>query len=301
MNPYNIIVINDHGSVTGGAAQVAIDSLNALADAGYNVTFISSVGPVDATIDQNRVKVHNFGFYDLVGNPSKLSASLYGLWEPRCSEKLDKILSEYDSAKTIIHLHTWSKSLSSSIVRTIVKRGFKIVCTLHDYFSICPNGGLYDFQHQQQCNLIPMSFSCISNNCDSRSYLQKLWRVGRQCIQKYYGLMPDGITNFITVSDYSETILRKFLPNNAIYYRVSNPINVEKAPPAMPNGNSAFSFIGRLSPEKGAVVFAKAAKRSGVSARFIGSGKEHAGILSINPDSEMLGWQAHNEVIKMIA
>jgi glycosyltransferase involved in cell wall biosynthesis len=300
MKPENIIVINDHGTVTGGAAQVAISSLNYLADAGYNVTFISSAGTVDDSIDQSKVRVHNFGFYELMSNPSRLSAALYGIWDPRCAQKLDEILKEFVPNNTIIHLHTWSKSLSSSIIRKIIKRKFPFVCTLHDYFSVCPNGGLYDFQRQEHCNLKPMSLSCALTNCDARSFSQKLWRVGRQCVQQIFGKMPEGVSNFITLSDYSENILRKYLPHNADYYRVGNPISVVKASPASPQESSVFSFVGRLSPEKGAVVFARASKLSGVHARFVGAGNEYACILSENSDSEMVGWQSHDDVLQKI-
>lgn len=296
----NIIVLNDYGSVTGGATQVALSSLNALADAGHTVSFIFSVGPVDRGIDRSRVKVHSFGFHDLLSNPSRFSAALYGLWDLRCAAQFAKILDSYSPVDTIIHLHSWSKSLSSSVVRTAVKRGFNIVCTLHDYFTVCPNGGLYDYQLQHACNIEPMSFSCISSNCDARSYSQKLWRVGRQLVQQHIGKIPDGITNYITVSDYSEKIFSRFLPRDAVFYRVSNPITIEKQSPAMPQYNSDFSFVGRLSPEKGAVLFAKASKLSGVCASFIGDGQEHAGILAANPDSKMLGWLSHDAVIQKI-
>jgi hypothetical protein len=40
-----VIVLSDYGHVSGGAAQVAISSLNGPAAAGLDVIFVSSVGP----------------------------------------------------------------------------------------------------------------------------------------------------------------------------------------------------------------------------------------------------------------
>jgi len=296
----NIIVLNDHGSVTGGAAQVAIASLNALADAGHQVIFVSSVGPIDPSIDTSRIKVVNFGFHDLIGNPSKLSAAWRGIWDRRCAEKFGELLNNYEPNETIIHLHTWVKSLSSSVVREAIKRKFKIVCTLHDYFSVCPNGGLYDYQQMRACKLVPMSLACLSTNCDSRSYAQKLWRVTRQAAQRKVGGMPDGVSGFITVSEYSEQILRRWLPKDAKFYRVHNPIDIEKAPSADPSKNNAFTFVGRLSSEKGASLFANAAFKANIKAVFAGSGSEERVIRKLNPNAELLGWQDRSGVVQTI-
>lgn len=296
----NIIVLNDYGFVSGGAAQVAIASLNALADAGHHVTFISSVGPIDQSIDSKRIRVINFGYYDLIGNPSKLSAVWFGIWDYRCAKRFGELLNAYDPNETIIHVHTWIKSLSSSVVREALKRKFKIVCTLHDYFSVCPNGGLFNYQLSHSCQLVPMSIACISTHCDPRSYSQKLWRVVRQMVQLRLGHIPDGIVNFITISDYSESLFRKWLPENAKFYRVHNPIVIDKMPPADPSNNTAFTFLGRLSYEKGAALFAAAALKANVKAVFVGSGPQEVIIRNINPNVELRGWQDRAGVIQAI-
>jgi len=135
-----------------------------------------------------------------------------------------------------------------------------------------------------------MSIACIANNCDSRNYAQKLWRVGRQAVQNRFGSIPDGIGHFITVSDYSESIMRPLLPANSRFFRVRNPIDVEKLPPSANADHDAFTFVGRLSPEKGASVFAAAAQQARVRGRFVGSGGEQGRITAINPAAELRGW-----------
>lgn len=296
----NIIVLNDHGSITGGAAQVAIASLNALADVGHQVIFVSSVGPIDPSIGTSRIKVVNFGFHDLTGNPSKSSAAWHGIWDSRCAIRLGELLDSYNPDETVLHLHTWTKSLTSSVIRAACKRKFKIVCTLHDYFSVCPNGGFYNYQNLTQCNLSPMSLSCVTTNCDSRSYAQKFWRVARQSIQRNFGSIPDGISAFITISDYSEAILKKWLPQSKRFYRVYNPIDINKMPPVDLKTNTAFTFIGRLSPEKGATLFADAVLKANAQAIFVGSGPEEKAVRELNPNAELRGWQERSGVIQAI-
>jgi len=295
-----IIILNDYGFINGGATQVAIASLNALAMHGFDVTFVSSVGPIAATIDRNLVNVINFNQHDLLSNPSRVKAAINGLWNFQTAMNFESLLKQYDPKDTIIHLHSWVKSLSSSVVHRAIKMGFKIVCTLHDYFSVCPNGGFYNYQLKKACALAPMSLACIANNCDARNYSQKLWRVTRQAIQSNVGGIPNEIKHFITVSDYSENLLRPFLPSTARFFRVRNPIEINKYPLPNAGNNEAFTFIGRLSTEKGGVLFAKAAKLTGVKAVFVGNGSEEKNIRDANPSAEILGWQNREGVIQAI-
>jgi len=295
-----VIVLCDHGYVSGGGAQVAISSLNALAEQGLDVTFVSSVGPVAADINRDLVSVVNFGLHDLLGNPSRLQASIMGVWDSRCATRFSKLLEGFGTKDTIIHLHTWAKSLSPSVASVALRRGFKIVCTLHDYFAVCPNGGLYNFQQQAPCLLQPLSFDCITCNCDSRSYAQKLWRVGRQIVQNRYGGIPGKLKNFITVSDYSESLLRPWLPSTAKLYRVNNPIDIEKQEPSIAGGNSVFSFVGRISSEKGPHIFGEAARLAGVRSVFVGAGPMEESVAIVNPSAEFLGWHNRSGVIQAI-
>jgi glycosyltransferase involved in cell wall biosynthesis len=295
-----IIVLNDHADIVGGAAQVAISSLNSFADAGFDVTFVSAVGPVSSLVDQERVRVVCFEQFDLVGNPSLLDAAINGVWNSHASRKLGELLSEYDSNDTIIHLHTWVKSLSSSVIYEIYSRRFKLVCTLHDYFTVCPNGGFYNYQMKKHCNLAPMSLSCFFSHCDSRSYVQKIWRFSRHLVQHKIAGMPDDIDNYISISNYSEQILRRFLPMRANIFRIKNPIMVDRFPPSQPSDSNVFSFIGRFSPEKGGVLFAKAARNLNAVTQFVGSGVEESSIRNILPNANFLGWQDRNGVLKAL-
>lgn len=292
-----IIVVNDHGSVTGGAAQVAIASLNALADAGHNVTFVSSVAPVDKNIDTQKVRVVNFGFDDLRGNPSRLKAAIHGIWDIQCAKQFGSVLDEYDRKNTVIHLHTWVKSLSSSVIYEALKRNFKVVVTLHDYFTVCPNGGLYNYTTQQHCAVRAMSVTCALTNCDPRSFPQKMWRFVRHTIQNKLAAIPGGLINFISVSDYSESLLRPYLQPDANFFRVRNPINIEKTPFRTDIQSDAFTFVGRLSPEKGATLFARAASMANVKAVFVGQGDEAEAIRKVNPEAELAGWKDRLGVI----
>ena len=50
-----IIIINDYASIQGGAAQVAITSATALANAGYHISFVYATGGVDPLLQNHKI------------------------------------------------------------------------------------------------------------------------------------------------------------------------------------------------------------------------------------------------------
>ena len=140
----NIIVINDYGFANGGASKVAISSLNRLAESGHPIFFVYSVGPLSSEVNTNLVSAHNLGGYDLVDNPSRINALLSGLWNRHAVLKLRRILEIVGSDDSIVHVHSWTKSLSSAIFDELKRFDMKVCLTLHDYFLVCPNGGLFN-------------------------------------------------------------------------------------------------------------------------------------------------------------
>lgn len=293
-----VIVINDYGSITGGAGQVAISSLNALAESGLDVTFLSGVLPIDKGINLEKVRAINFGLYDFLQCKNRVQASLDGIWNFYSARVFAKLLDEYNPSNTVIHIHGWLKSFSPSIMQQALRRRFRVVITLHDYFTICPNGGLYNYQTRKHCNLRPMSAGCLLENCDSRSYSHKLWRFSRQFIQNKFAYMPSGVKNFISVSSYSELFLKKYLPSNAKIFNIRNPVDVKQREFSWSRKSENFVFVGRLSPEKGGALFAGAATKAKVKAVFVGDGPEKTNILMLCPNAELRGWCNRSSVIE---
>jgi len=124
---------------------------------------------------------------------------------------MTELLATLDPATTIVHVHCWTKALSSSVVAAVARAKFPMVMTLHEYFTACPTGCLYLHRDRKVCTLTPMSVACIVKNCDSRSYLYKAYRVVRQLVQRTFGRIPSGIGEFITVSEFSRSVIERYL------------------------------------------------------------------------------------------
>lgn len=297
----NIIIVNDFADVNGGAGQVALTSAIALANLRHHVVVFSAVSPVMPTLREFGVDVIVTGQHAIAQDKNRLRASVQGIWNFKAQNTMDDLLASLNPKETVVHIHSWTSALSSSVIRAAIKSGFNVVCTFHDYFSACPNGGFFDFQKREICTETPLSFACISRNCDVRSYPQKLWRVARQVVQNRLGLMPSGIRHFIAVSDFSLAILKPFLPSNASVYRINNPINVERRECIDSSKNDAFTFVGRLSPEKGSDLFARAAKKAGLSPVFVGEGRLRETIVEICPQAQITGWVTGDQVQEYVS
>jgi glycosyltransferase involved in cell wall biosynthesis len=293
----HIIIINDFAHINGGVGQVALSSAMALSDKGYPIIVFSAVPPVMSELDRQNLKIICTNQHEIMKDPNRVRSFLQGIWNPIAMRSMANLLDTFDSSNTVIHVHSWTKALSSSVVRVAIKKGFKVICTMHDYFLSCPNGGFFNYRENQICSVLPLSRQCILKNCDVRSYPQKLWRIGRQIAQKNFGLIPGGIKHFIAVSDFSRRLLHPFLPKDANIYLVSNPVNVSKGEPAKVSFNNAFIYVGRLSKEKGPHLFARAASALGIKAVFVGDGPMRNQLSHIYTSSTFTGWLSPHEVI----
>ena len=232
----NIIIINDFAYVEGGASSVALSSAIGLAKLGFHVTLFAAVKPVMQDLIDNGVNVILTDQYDILSDNNRLRAAVQGIWNFKAARLLEDYLEQIEPSETIVHLHIWVKSLSSSLIPKIIRKKVKLICTLNDYFIACPNGGFFNYKKNKICDLKPLSWRCALQNCDARNYTHKVWRFIRQCIQKKIGMIPAKINNFITVSEFNKNILKSYLPSdcncftipNLILSHYDNPIAVER-------------------------------------------------------------------------
>lgn len=294
----DLIILNDYAHVNGGAARVALDSAVALAKQGHRVRLLAAVGPIAEELKEVGVRVTLTNQYDIKSDPFPVRAATQGIWNVRAARCITEILRECDPLTTVVHVHGWSKALSSSAIHAAVTANFSVVVTLHDYFYACPNGAFFNFQRREMCKLRPLSGACLQENCDRDGYSQKLWRSIRQGIQNHFGFSPQGPQNFIVLSELAEQILGPFLPPDATLYRIPNPIDAVQELPVDVASNYEFMSVGRLSVEKGLELFAEAAKQLGCVATFVGEGPSRAEITRINPQSQITGWLPPDQVVR---
>lgn len=285
------IILNDFAFVNGGAGQVAIDTAVMLAERGVDTCLFTAVGPVEERLlHVENLRVICLGQYDILREPSRIRAIIQGIWNYTAQKHLSDLLREFDPKATIIHVHTCQKALSSSCIYQAKRMGFKVIYHMHDYGIACPNLGFYDYQAKAVCTKRAMHMACISSNCDARHYTHKIWRCMRQFVQNYVIRMPKDLDGYVAVSEFSYKILQPYLSDHTFVKIVPNPCRINAMQRIPVEKNAAFVFVGRLSPEKNPLLFAKCAKRMGVPALFIGEGSEKEAIKKVNPEAVLYGW-----------
>ena len=289
--PLTVVIALDHAFVSGGQSRVAFDSALGLKAQGHRPIVFAAVGPIDPLFAAHGIEVVCLDQSDLVHNPSKIAAARQGIWNAAAAAELGQLLAGLPRGRGVIHVHGWAKALSPAIARPIAAAGHPAIYTMHEFFLLCPNGGFYNYRSAQPCGLEPLSAACWATNCDSRSYSRKLWRNVRQTVMQQGARLPEVFGDVILISDFQRGVVGDRLPDAARVHLVSNPIAVADLGPKPDPAAGEFTFVGRLSPEKGVLVFAEAARRLGVKPVFVGEGPMRAELASRYPEAELRGWQ----------
>jgi glycosyltransferase involved in cell wall biosynthesis len=290
----HVVVLNDFCFVQGGASKVAIDEAIALREHGIAVTFLAPVGPPCEALRDAGVRIVCLDQPELADVARHPSAALLGLSNRPACRALRGLLAVLDPARSIVHLHGYTKALSAFPALAAHEAGFRVVCTLHDFFTACPNGAFYDYRREAPCELTALSFSCMTTHCDKRHVLHKGYRVMRGMVQRHVAQFPSCVRDYITLSRRSAALLAPYLPDDAMFYPLENIIDIARRPPVDPAANRELLVLGRLDAEKGVLFAAEAARGAGWPIVFAGDGTERQALQTAG--ANVTGWLSAEQV-----
>lgn len=295
-NKKTIIIVNDFNYVQGGASKVAIQTAKILKNnTDYRIIFFSAVNKPEENIDG--IEYISTNQNEALNEKNKLKGIINGIYNFKAKNEFKKLLLTLDRKNTIIHVHGWTKALSSSIFDIAFKMKFKVVLTLHDYFTACPNGGYFNYKKNEICHLKPLSWKCIKCNCDSRNYAFKIYRVIRQFVQNKIVKLNDKLEYVITISEFSEKILKQTLNPNTKITRIYNPIEIDPQKEKIEyTKNKYYLYVGRVSKEKGVNLFCKAITELKLKGIVVGDGSEKEKLQNEYPNIQFVGWKNSDEV-----
>ena len=291
----NVVIINDFNYTQGGASKIAIDTARILSEYGIKVYFFSAVNKNEENL--KGITYISTNQNEALKEKNKIKGAINGIYNFKAKRELKQLLKQLEPENTIIHVHGWTKALSSSIFDIAFKMKFKIVITLHDYFTACPNGGYFNYKQNEICQLNPLSRKCIKCNCDSRNYGFKLYRIIRQFVQNKIVRLNDKLEYAISVSDLNEKILKQTLGKNTKITRIYNPIDMDENEEKVDAlKNEYYLYVGRVSKEKGVDVFCQAITELGYKGIVVGDGEEKNKLEKEFPNIEFTGWKNKGDV-----
>jgi glycosyltransferase involved in cell wall biosynthesis len=295
----SVIVLNDFCHAQGGASRVAIDEAIALRASGLRVQFLGATGPIDQDLVDSGVSVICLDQPELADARHRVRAASGAMWNLAAWRTMRAVLAPLDPRRTIVHLHGYTKALSTSPAVAARRAGFATICTLHDFFTACPNGAFYNYRRHEPCTLRALSPECLVTACDKRSTVHKAYRVVRGVIQRSVARFPACVSHYIALSRRSAAVLRPYLPADAQLYPLANIIDVRHAPPVDPGANAPLMVVGRLDEEKGVVLAALTAAFAGFPIVFVGDGPRRAAIEATG--AHVTGWLSAADVQRELA
>src|SRR5215472_15121540 len=129
------VVLNDFCHAQGGASRVAIDEAIALHAAGIAVTFLGAVGPVCDELRGTGIRTICLDQPALADVARRPLAALGTLWNLPAYRAMQSLLAALDRRQTIVHLHGYTKALTTTPALAARRAGFATVCTLHDFYA----------------------------------------------------------------------------------------------------------------------------------------------------------------------
>lgn len=295
-----LVIINDRSVGRGGATGLAMLSAEKLAERGHEVVYLAADAGHNADLTSAGVTVLGAGGTALM-KKGKVQALTQGLYNPSAVGFLRRWIAEEGRPDDVYHLHGWAQTFSPGVFRALRPVRNRLVVHAHDFFLACPNGGYWNYQKTEFCPFRPMSASCITSNCDKRSFPQKVWRLARHAVrQALFSFGQNGPQILLIHPSMADYLARAGFSRDALV-TVRNPVIPFCSEPVSASQNKSFVFVGRLDTEKGPDVAARAAAAANVPIMMIGEGPQAETIRNACPHAEMLGWRDRTQLPELLA
>lgn len=270
MSLKRIVIVHDRIEARGGATGLARLSALEYAKKGYKVTYVTGARD-DSSLADYGIETIALAQQDLASG-YRAGSVLSGVYNNRTVKEIGDWISMNDSPDTAYHLHNWAQILSPSVFQALRAVAPRTVVSCHDFFNVCPNGGLLHFPSGKPCELKPMSAACWASQCDKRGPLEKYWRMVRHITLNRVADFDHNAMTFVCLHDGMEKIMREAGFQPRMLHSIANPARAYSNVRVEAEKNDTFIYVGRLNEEKGADLAVAAAQEAGVPLTLIGEG-----------------------------
>lgn len=295
------IIVNDYDYVQGGASKVAIQTANILFSKGYNVIFFCSVSDSNKSILNPNIKKVSCNQNDSLSKKN-ISGLIQGLNNKKAQKAFDSLLNGIED-DIVVHIHGWTKALSSSFIKSVRKRkNVRVILTLHDFFTVCPNGGFFNYKKNKICKKKPLSLQCVCSNCDSRNYILKLYRLARIIKQNHFNKFLKNIDGYISISQLQYDVLSPYLKDKKIYFAY-NPTSIIKVNDDRIKAEefTDYLYVGRVTKDKGIDLLCEYFSKINKKLNVVGTGDLEDELIEKYKENKNIvfhGWKSQIEVYK---
>lgn len=271
-----ILIASKFFYTRGGAELVAINTRRMLMEQGHSVRVLAMSCPENIALEESESFPPQVSLFGSFGDKLKGVRRMLGMDGVR--EAVRRALDEFEP--DVVHLHNVHSYLSPLVASEAHERGIRVVWTLHDYKLICPAYSCRrpDGSICEECFKNPMGVlrhRCMKNSLPASfvGYLEaRRWNRSRieKMVDAY--IAPSAFMGQKMAQagfDRSKIkVLCNFVDPDKLdaLRRTDDAASLKTAPAPY------FTYIGRLSAEKGVETMLRAAERADVALKVAGIG-----------------------------
>lgn len=252
-----ILLVNKYNYLRSGAERYIFNLRRLLKAKGHTVKVFAMQHPRNqpATYDRYFVPYIDFRNLTLV---RRIEAIPRVIWFPKAARQIAQVLDIFHP--DVVHISNIYHQLSPSILVPIYQRNIPSIHRLHDYKLICPNYLLYT--QQAPCTRCRNGnyFQAVQYRCMHGSLAWSLLAAIEMTIHKKWRIYERYVSIFTTPSAFLKNTAQSFgIPARQILH-IPNLLHSEEFTLSKSDG-SYFSYIGRLSHEKGLLTLLQAMRQ----------------------------------------
>lgn len=296
-----VLSINNYHYRRGGSDVVYLEHAELMESQGMSNAFFSMNHPKNYPTPWSDYFVDEIEFghdYSLVDKVSIASKVVYSFEAQR---KLRQLIKDFHP--DVAHLHCIYHHLSPAILPTLKTAGIPVVMTAHDLKIACPaykmlnSGGICE-----RCNHGSV-LNVIKHRCVRDSLAASVIVAVESGLHRYLDTYRKHLDRVAVPSRF---FLEKFVEwgwsREKLVY-IPNYADVSKFEPRYTPGKY-FLFFGRMAPEKGVGTLIRAAAKSGVPLKIVGTGPIEAELKDVaaqlGGDIEFLGYRSGTELHDLV-
>lgn len=229
------------------------------------------------------------------GLKNKLKTATDCVWSPSARKAVRAAIREH--RPDLIHVHNFFVHLSPSVYWAAHDERIPVVQTLHNFRLLCAEASfLRDNRPCQDCVGKAFPAPALKHKCYKGSLAGTVPLVAMQVVNRLNGSFTKKVNAYIVLSEFAKEIFtRGGLPAHRLH--VKGNFNEDPGMEPEPRKRQ-FVFVGRLSPEKGPDVLAKAWAKgapAGWNCEVLGEGKMREEVESITRGIDTIRWSGWKE------
>lgn len=300
-----ILFIHKFLEVKGGAEKSMMTLAKIMEELGHEVFFMGmQTENIDPYIQGRYVTVSPINFNGVITEKIKYGARM--LWGHESNIVLEKTIKKY--SPDVIHVDSVYHQISPSIFHVLKKYNIPVVVHLRDYKLICPNYKLYVAHKSTTCEECKghKYYQTILNKCMKNGYFGSFFGMCEGYLHNVLLKSYQKATVFASPSKFLISKFKEFAFPRDIYY-LPNVEITEIKPCALNKKSNIFSYIGRLSEEKGLHTLIKSfIDKKYLELKIVGTGPIEDELIKFVKDNKLgnvhfTGHLDHDNVLKIMS